>query len=234
MNNIHKISVLANDSIQQSVSNFVDQGKTFNDAIGIIIQTPVIGIVMSFDEWEAPWSNNESVITEEQSEVAALQTLSGLELTKCICEAQKNNEEGATAAQYCWEYNKANLQWYLPSLYELGIIAAYKDEINEALKQLSCPDNMLLSASWYWSSSEGSQGGSWHVNFGSGGFYNGYGKYYSSNVRAVAAFSPCGSSCDEPRKESSPAPDKELSDDQLVALLRNRGYTGTLTKSLEV
>ena len=40
---------------------------------------------------------------------------------------------------------------------------------------------------WVWSSSEGSQYGSWYVSFSNGNFY-GNGKYYSHMVRAVAAF----------------------------------------------
>jgi len=233
MNNIHTISVLSNENVQQPVADFTLQGKTFRDAIGIIIQTPVIGFVLSFDEWNDIWGDSDSIVTEGQSEVVALQTLSGFDLTKRICEAQKNKKGEFTAAQRCWKYDKGGLQWYLPCLYELGIIAAYKDKINEILRLLACSDDMLLSDGWYWSSSEYSQSNSWHVNFSTGSFYSYY-KDNSSNVRAVAAFRPCGSSCDEPREVKSSASPETLSEEQLIALLRQKGYTGTLTKTLEI
>jgi len=233
MNNIHTISVLSNENVQQPVADFTLQGKTFRDAIGIIIQTPVIGFVLSFDEWNDIWGDSDSIVTEGQSEAVALQTLSGFDLTKRICETQKNKEGESTAAQRCWKYDKGGLQWYLPCLYELGVIAAYKDEINEILRLLACPDDMLLSDDWYWSSSEHSQLSSWNVYFSHGGF-SGSGKSYSYNVRAVAAFRPCGSSCDEPREVKSSASPETLSEEQLIALLRQKGYTGTLTKTLEI
>jgi len=233
MNNIHTISVLSNENVQQSVADFTLQGKTFRDAIGIIVQTPVIGFVLSFDEWNDIWGDSDSIVTEGQSEVVALQTLSGFDLTKRICETQKNKKGEFTAAQRCWKYDKGGLQWYLPCLYELGVIAAYKDEINEALRLLACPDDMLLSDDWYWSSSEYSQSYSWFVNFSHGNF--GYPNKLGSNlVRAVAAFRPCGSSCDEPREVKSSASPETLSNEQLITLLRQKGYTGTLTKTFEL
>ena len=45
----------------------------------------------------------------------------------------------------------------------------------------------LHSASWYWSSAEGSRNGSWYVGFSSG-YTGNYYKYYGYRVRAVAAF----------------------------------------------
>lgn len=234
MNNIRQISVLSNEDVQQSIEDFASQGKTFRDAIGLIIQTPVVGFVMSFDEWQDPWGDDNSAITEEQSEAVALQTLSGLELTERIYNAQKNNKDSdITAAQRCWTYGKAGLQWHLPCLYELGVIAAYRDEINACLKRLGCPDEMLLSDNWYWSSSECSQSYSWNVFFSNGGFY-GYSKCGSYDVRAVAAFRPCGSSSDETQKVTSQSSSDEMTEDKAIACLRSLGYTGTLTKTLTV
>ena len=44
-----------------------------------------------------------------------------------------------------------------------------------------------VSASWYWSSTEGSRYGSWYVGFSSGYTY-GNAKYGGYRARAVAAF----------------------------------------------
>ena len=75
---------------------------------------------------------------------------------------------------------------------ELGVLCAYRDEINKAMKEIGCPDECLLPTedsdeTWPWSSSEYSQGYSWHVSF-SNGYFNLSGKFSSSMVRAVAAF----------------------------------------------
>lgn len=241
----HQISVLGLDNKQYSIADFKAQGKTYNDAVGIILQTPLIGLVLSFDEWQEEWSDTDKVLTEAQSEAVALQTLSGLEHTQRIVEKQK--DLNMTAAKRCWQYSKGNLQWYLPSLYELSTICAYRMEINNTLQSIDCPNDMLLDEdSYYWSSSEYSQSYSWYVLFNSGYFDNN-GKLYSGDVRAVAAFRPCGSSSDEPRKESSSttAPstprdhssfdgDALLSDEALITILRERGYTGSITKTLTI
>ena len=112
-----------------------------------------------------------------------MQILSGLEHTRQLVEAQE--DEGDTAAKLCWNYNHKELQWYLPSLLELGTICAYKEEINDLLKLVG--GDPLLFDKYYWASTEHSSGYAWYVNFGSGHF-SGDGKYYSSVVRAVAAF----------------------------------------------
>ena len=45
---------------------------------------------------------------------------------------------------------------------ELGVLCAYRDEINKAMKEIGCPDECLLPTedsdeTWVWSSSEDSQ-----------------------------------------------------------------------------
>ncbi|RGR72157.1 DUF1566 domain-containing protein, partial [Bacteroides ovatus] len=77
---------------------------------------------------------------------------------------------------------------------ELGVLCAYRDEINKAMKEIGCPDECLLPTedsdeTWVWSSSEYSQNSSWIVNFSNGNFYS-VSKYGSVVVRAVAAFQP--------------------------------------------
>ena len=119
---------------------------------------------------------------------------------------------------------------------ELGALFLVRDQVNDAMKQLGCDSDCLLPTensdeTWVWSSSENSQGNSWFVSFGNGTF--GYGiKNGSGVVRAVAALSQAPS----PSLFSGEAKSKgsEMSDEDLVTMLRNRGYSGELTKTLTV
>ena len=65
----------------------------------------------------------------------------------------------------------------------------YDDDKIGAIFQKAIDAGILndFSNSWYWSSSESSQNGSWIVNFSNGNFGSSN-KYYSNMVRAVAAF----------------------------------------------
>ena len=139
-----------------------------------------------------------------------------------------------TAAKRCWNYQKGGLQWYLPCLMELGVLCAYRDEINKAMKEIGCPDECLLPTedsdeTWVWSSSEGSQSSSWYVNFSNGNFNYGS-KYNSFMVRAVAAFQPSPSLLTGEAKSN----DCLHSDEALINMLRERGYKGELTKTLTI
>lgn len=225
----HQISILGVNNKQYSVAEFQSQNKDYTSALGIILETPVISIVLALECWNEQWGNTDAVLTEAQDEASALQTLSGLELTKRIVEAQANMEE-MTAAKRCWNYGAGGLQWYLPCLMELGAICAYKDEINEVMEAIGCPsENLLPDDEWVWSSSEHSQNGSWYVNFGSGYFYSAY-KYISLVVRAVAAFSASPSLLTGEAKSN----DCLHSDEALINMLRERGYKGELTKTLTI
>ena len=117
---------------------------------------------------------------------------------------------------------------------ELGVLCAYRDEINKAMKEIGCPDECLLPTedsdeTWAWSSSEYSQGNSWYVGFSNGNF-NGLGKDCSGMVRAVAAFQPSPSLLTGEAKSN----DCLHSDEALINMLRERGYKGELTKTLTI
>ena len=117
----------------------------------------------------------------------------GLEDTLAVIEQQagktdSQNIKGAPAAEAAWNY-KANandpLQWYLPSITELRLIAEYKTEINSFLTKYF--NGGTISTEWYWSSTEVNTTQSWYVGMGNGGsnYYN-Y-RNYSGRVRAVAS-----------------------------------------------
>lgn len=229
----YSISVLGADKKQYEIADFRARGMNYANAIGIIVETEFMSRVLAFDTWQEQWGNTDRILTEEQNESVAMQTFSGLDLTKRIVEAQ-TDIDGMTAAKRCWNYQKGGLQWYLPCLMELGVLCAYHDEINKAMKEIGCPDECLLPTedsdeTWVWSSSESSQYYSWGVSFSNGGFSYGN-KYYSSMVRAVAAFQPSPSLLTGEAKSN----DCLHSDEALINMLRERGYKGELTKTLTI
>lgn len=229
----YSISVLGADKKQYEIADFRARGMNYANAIGIIVETEFMSRVLAFDTWQEQWGNTDRILTEEQNESVAMQTFSGLDLTKRIVEAQ-TDIDGMTAAKRCWNYQKGGLQWYLPCLMELGVLCAYHDEINKAMKEIGCPDECLLPTedsdeTWVWSSSEGSQGSSWVVGFSNGNFGS-LGKYYSGMVRAVAAFQPSPSLLTGEAKSN----DCLHSDEALINMLRERGYKGELTKTLTI
>ena len=228
----YSISVLGADKKQYEIADFRARGMNYTNAIGIIVTTEFMSRILAFDTWQEQWGNTDRILTEEQNESVAMQTFSGLDLTKRIVEAQ-TDIDGMTAAKRCWNYQKGGLQWYLPCLMELGVLCAYRDEINKAMKEIGCPDECLLPTedsdeTRYWSSSEYSQYGSWYVGFSNGYFY--LNKYYSGMVRAVAAFQPSPSLLTGEAKSN----DCLHSDEALINMLRERGYKGELTKTLTI
>ena len=229
----YSISVLGADKKQYEIADFRARGMNYANAIGIIVETEFMSRVLAFDTWQEQWGNTDRILTEEQNESVAMQTFSGVDLTKRIVEAQ-TDIDGMTAAKRCWNYQKGGLQWYLPCLMELGVLCAYHDEINKAMKEIGCPDECLLPTedsdeTWVWSSSEGSQAGSWIVNFSNGGFSISS-KCNSYMVRAVAAFQPSPSLLTGEAKSN----DCLHSDEALINMLRERGYKGELTKTLTI
>lgn len=229
----YSISVLGADKKQYEIADFRARGMNYTNAIGIIVTTEFMSRILAFDTWKEQWGNTGRVLTEEQNESVAMQTFSGLDLTKRIVEAQ-TDIDGMTAAKRCWNYQKGGLQWYLPCLMELGVLCAYRDEINKAMKEIGCPDECLLPTedsdeTWVWSSSERSQYVSWSVYFSNGSFYFNS-KCYSFMVRAVAAFQPSPSLLTGEAKSN----DCLHSDEALINMLRERGYKGELTKTLTI
>ena len=83
------------------------------------------------------------------------------------------------------------------------------------------------SASNRWSSSENNQTNAWNVNFSNGNFNNNN-KYNSNVVRAVCAFEPLRGVL------STPSEKTELTDDELIALLKQRNYKGEITKTFKL
>ena len=237
----YEVKVLGNDKQVYDVAAFVAAGKDYSDAIGIVFGSPIIGQrVLAFDAWLEKWGEKK-IHVEERNESQAVQVLCGLDDTKHIVEAQSDNSN-MIAAKRCWQYKCGDLQWYLPSLMELGTLFLVRDEINDAMRQLGCDSDCLLPTedfdeNWLWSSSEGGQCTSWYVCLCGGLFFSG-GKCHSYVVRAVAALSDV--SHREPLSEANGQGEQiqynapELSDEDLVNMLRQRGFTGNVSKIINL
>lgn len=184
----HLISLKTNQGIA-SVEDYQNGRIDRGDCLGVVLQTETIGMVISLDQWNEIWCSygNCKTLNKKCGEAEALQTLSGLELTRNIVKQNEEDGEEMTAAMCCWRYKKGALQWYLPSLYELGTIIAYRDELNEVLEMLNA--DQFDEGDWGWSSSEFDRWDAWGVNFGSS-YFSYYYKSDSCVVRPVSAFSP--------------------------------------------
>lgn len=232
----HKISIKTLNYGVLSVYEFQQARIDTSEVVGIVLQTETIGLILALPLWDERWSHTEQCVIVKNNddyigEAVALTSLSGLEQTKTIVETHSNDTE-MYAAKRCWEYDCAGLQWYLPSLYELAMLQAYKDEINSTLDQIGLSQAKLTD--WYhWSSSEGAQPYAWYVDFSNGYFgYNN--KYGSSVVRAVCAFESLRGVLSTPSATTTVTAtnDPELSDEDLIGLLKARGYSGQITKTL--
>lgn len=226
----HSISIKTANGVL-TVDNFKAQGMAKSDVIGVVLQTEVIGVIIALDQCKAKWCSKDNceVFNKACDEAETLQTLDGLELTRNIVKQNREDGEEMTAAMYCWDYNKGGLQWYLPSLYELGTITAYRDEVNEVLKMLDA--DLFNAGDWGWSSSERYSGYAWFVNF-STGFFNSNDKCSALVVRAVSAFSQL-----QRGGASSPSGNvdySQLSEKAVIEYLRQLGYGGELTKKIKL
>ena len=226
----HLISVKTFENGVMSVSEFKNANLHKKEVAGIVLQTETIGLILALPSWKEKWGSEDICVDVKNDddyigEAKALTTLCGLEATQRIVKAHEDYE-GMYAAKRCLEYDCAGLQWYLPSLYELGMLAAFKNEINAVLDELGLSDAKLKDE-WSWSSSEHNQTSAWYVHF-SNGYFTYINKYNSNVVRAVCAFEPLRGVL------STPSENKELTDDALIALLRQRGYKGEITKTFKL
>lgn len=226
----HLISVKTFENGVMSVSEFKNANLHKKEVAGIVLQTETIGLILALPSWKEKWGSEDICVDVKNDddyigEAKALTTLCGLEATQRIVKAHEDYE-GMYAAKRCLEYDCAGLQWYLPSLYELGMLAAFKNEINAVLDELGLSDAKLKDE-WSWSSSEYYQTTAWGVYF-SGGNFDTFSKYYSVVVRAVCAFEPLRGVL------STPSEKTELTDDELIALLKQRNYKGEITKTFKL
>lgn len=236
----HKISIMKKGGVITTPTNAVELGWNMDDIVGIVVQTPVIGLVVSIDKWEEIWGKRGRVFNADDDctgDSQNLMDLYGKALTDKIIDFMDNaTEQNMYAAKRCAEYKKGGLDWYLPSVYELCTIYAFKDEVRKAMEVFGITDEDMLDFSdYHWSSSENNFTYAVIVNFDSGSIFGNFkGNNYS--VRAVSAFEPLGlfNSSHYEQSEQCVFDCLTLSDEQIVAELKKRGYSGELVKTLNV
>lgn len=233
----HRISIKTVQSAVLSLNEFKNQGLALKDAIGIVLQTPVIGMIISLDEWDEIWGQQGKLITSEKGYSQSLMDLSGLDFTKQIVDFQtESNFDIMTAAQRCWWYDKGGLQWYLPSVYELCTMCAFWSEIRDTMISIGIDEDDVPEEGYFWSSSENTSYHSIVVGFGTGHIYGSIAKGCTYLVRAISPFSPLYSfntlTCE--RSEQGTFDLSSISDDMLVAEMKKRGFEGKVIKTFEL
>lgn len=225
----HLISIKTKKGVI-SIEEYKANRIATTDVIGVVLQTETIGVVISLYNRREIWciESNRKVFNKACDKDEALQTLNGLELTRNIFQKNQEDGESITAAKYCWTYNRGDLQWYLPCLYELCTILTYRDELNKVMAMLNA--DLFDEGDCIWSSSECDSGYAWYVN--SGGVHSiGYGyKHGNIVVRAVSAFIPL-------QRDDSPLQNEngqQLTEASAIEYLRKLGYTGELVKKVNV
>ena len=97
---------------------------------------------------------------------------------------------GAPAAEAAWNYKASTndpLQWYLPSVAELRLMAEFKTEIHAFFDKYFAGVGKFQNT-WYWSSTEYDSSGCWIVHMTSGISITSS-RNYANRVRPVAVVS---------------------------------------------
>lgn len=137
-----------------------------------------------------------SGVTTTGDRITALNDFAGRANTTAIINGSTSSNVTNTedyAAGFCNRYSRTNAngkgltagRWWLPSIGEMAMIWANFDKINYALSKISGATR--LQSTWYWSSTQASAAGAWHLYLNDGYVYNGY-KFYQIRVRPVSAF----------------------------------------------
>ena len=97
---------------------------------------------------------------------------------------------GAPAAEAAWNYKASTndpLQWYLPSVAELRLMAEFKTEIHAFFDKYFAGVGKFQNT-WYWSSTEYDSSHCWYVSMGYGTSLSTY-RSGAYRVRPVAVVS---------------------------------------------
>lgn len=147
--------------------SFVDPKAKYYDNIGwrIRIPSPYLG--------ETPNPEYYKEILSNGINVNALSDFNGLSNTETLVGLGSDY----VAANACWKYNDgvSNLQWYLPSIGELGYLIPRFNEINSVITALG---GVAVDSSgdifFFWSSSEDSSTHAYYLNtyYGGVSYYN--------------------------------------------------------------
>lgn len=226
----NKIKVLGLDEKLYEVSDFIKEGKTLSDAVGITFHSNLIGTrVLALESFFGEFSNR-SCLVKVSSLPQEIQITCGLYNTLEIKKGSKYFN--SSAAEICLNYKKGGLNWYLPSLLELCVLFTNRELINSSMTDLGVKDDYLLPSRYYskqkesfiLSSSESNYESCFGVLFLSGAICT-RSKDKDSIVRPIAVL-------EEESKNTNLC--SKVSDEELMTILHKRGYTGKITKTFTI
>lgn len=148
-------------------------------------------LAIGIEESEEYWSTTDfdvSGLNNILSVIEALQDLDGKKNTSTVLAYCKTNGYSCPAFEYVNSHKTEGTKagdWYLPAMGELYIIYNNRDVLNKALEKIGGTN--LGTSSFYWSSSEYSNGYAWGIDIFNRDVRKGgrHGNYY---VRPVLAF----------------------------------------------
>ena len=177
-------------------SEWATQEAAGNVATGVLLIDGGRKLVIAPQEKISTWSTCQVVCGTASSDRLAVQELyNGKEnCAKILTNTTLAAEGDASAVGWCNAYERINAggkglkagAWWLPSVGELYLMFANFTKINYALSKIS--GATLLSKNPYWSCTESSAAGAWHLNFDNGIPYNITKSTNQCRVRPVSAF----------------------------------------------
>ena len=177
-------------------SEWAAQEAEGNVATGVLLIDGGRKLVVAPQEKTSTWSTCQLECGTKQSDRLLAQELyNGKEnCAKILTNTTLAAEGDASAVGWCNAYERINAggkglkagAWWLPSLGELYLMFANYTKINYALSKIS--GATLLSKQPYWSCTEGSARGAWHLSFSYGNQGSNAKSSDQFRVRPVSAF----------------------------------------------
>lgn len=204
-----------------------------DNIIGIILQTENIGMIICpiITNNVFCGMRNEKVFYDIFSMSHTIHMKDGYDITKKIAEQNIKDNDMTTAANIAYKTERGELKWSLPTLLELSYIYETNKEIDEILKffgfdllfDLNEDDKNYYYA---WSCQEASVNSTWALELENGDF-----SYVDKTVfNKTILVAPYQSLSEEKYEQQKEA--KELTEEEAINFLKEKGYKGTLQKEI--
>lgn len=235
----YEVKVLGIDDNIYTVDEFLKSGKTHKEAVGVVFGNDLIGLrVLALESWKGKWGSRK-LFTDKKEKTDVLYEPCGFDETRKIISQQSKLSAQMTAIKWCWCYTKGRHQWYMPSIMELVAMRSVYGEINRAMARIGCGNSCMLpdkpSNLFVWSVSETDEEFAWGLKISNNDILSSH-KLCEGIVRTIAKLPLPVSSCpaEEDSADDNGGSVPGLTDDELLVILRGRGYTGELTKRIAV
>ncbi len=155
--------------------------------IGVVFDTTnhlAIGLEESRQYWSYPDYFDVPGLSNITSQSAVTADWQGKNNTRVVLEYCKANGKSCPAFEYVNSYKTEGTKagdWYLPAYGELNAISGNKNVLNIALGKIG---GTKLATTWYWSSSEASNGNAWFLYFNYGN------EHYNAAINSIHSVRP--------------------------------------------